>query len=660
MFLVALKICYNIIMHKKIIYSLKILIVLLIIALTTLVYFHQGDFTSVDLGRHLKNGQIIFTEPDILFKNVYSYIDADFPFINHHWLSGVIFWLLYLIGSFKILTLLNILLGVLTVLIIFKLTVKKSNFWLASLLMLPVILLLSERVDIRPEMFSYLFIAVTYYLLEDFRLTKATKKLIWFVPMFLIWVNLHIYFFIGLILIGLALAEQLILNFRNFNKIEFLKKFFYIFLACVIASLFNPNLLKGLIYPFNILKKYGYDIVENKSPFYLENLTINYNILIFKILLISLLISYILYVIIKKKINIYNLILVSGFTVFACLYIRNLPIFGLIVLPVIAQNLVVIINYPKLESVKYQVMFMFVAFTVYGLTLGLLIGDNLSVNKFFNKNLGLGMNAGSLESVKFYKNNNLTGPIFNNYDLGSALIFWLYPKEKIFVDNRPEAYKTESFNQVYIPMQNDVKKWQVYSEKYKINLIYFSHTDGTPWAREFLANKLHDATWPLIYFDNYTVIMVKDNSDNQPLILKYKIDETGFSLRIKELLKTANENEKIYLANLAVNYGRPDLAENIFQSILSIWPKDGKILAALGFLYSGGDKVETITKSLEYFNKAINNDYKLPALYNQMGLNYWKLLDYNEAKNMWRKALQLDSANETAKNYLKQAAELIK
>jgi len=661
-------------MPTKIIFSLKILIITATIALTALIYFQQGDFTSLDLGRHLENGKIVWSQPSVLFKNFYSYTEPNLAFINHHWFSGVIFYLFYLIGGFKILTLLNIMIGVLTVLIIFKLIVKKSNFIFAGALILPVILLLNERVDIRPEMFSYFFIAVTYYLVEDFRASGYTKKLIWLAPMFLLWVNLHIYFFIGLFLISLAVLEQIILHFKDFFKLESSKKFFYIALLSWAAALLNPNFIRGLIYPFNILKKYGYEIVENKSPFYLETLMINYDILIFKILLGFLILSFVLFIVSKRRaypvksgnagaklfngVNYYNLALAVFFSAFACLYIRNLPLFGFIILPIIAQNYFIIAGY--LKEKKVEIIILAAVSVIYIFTLSLIIYDNLGEKRFLNKNFGLGMNSASLDSIKFYRDNNLSGPIFNNYDLGSALIFWLYPSEKVFVDNRPEAYSIDFFSRIYKPMQEDSAKWQGLSDQYGINVIYFSHTDGTPWAGNFLTARLHDNNWPLVYFDDYTVIMLRNNEDNKVLIEKYKIDEEKFTARFNELLLAASENEKMHLADLAGAYSRVDLTENIYQTILAKRPEDAKILAALGFLSAGGNNREAVLKSINYFNKALDNGYKLPGVYNQLGLDYWNLADYSEAKSMWQKALGLDSNNEHARYYLNQANGLIK
>ena len=271
-----------------------------------MVYFQQNNFTSIDLGGHIKNGQIVWRQPDVLFKNLYSYTEPNFPFVNHHWLAGVIFWLLYLIGGFKILSVLNILLGVATILIAFKLAIKKSSFALAAVLALPVILLLSERIDIRPEMLSNLFIILVFYLLEDFRSTKSAKNLVWLLPIFLLWVNTHIYFFIGLFMISLAVLEQIIIKHKNFFQADYAKKLLYFALGSAAVCLINPNFWQGAAYPFSLTGRYGnfsenYEIVENKSPFYLENLTLNNNILLFKILLVLLAASFIVFL--AKKIK---------------------------------------------------------------------------------------------------------------------------------------------------------------------------------------------------------------------------------------------------------------------------------------------------------------------------------------------------------------------
>jgi len=62
---------------------------------------------------------------------------------------------------------------------------------------------------------------------------------------------------------------------------------------------------------------------------------------------------------------------------------------------------------------------------------------------------GFGLVQGNNQSAQFFIDNNIKGPLFNNYDIGGYLIYHFYPQEKVFTDNRPEAYSV-SFFEKYI------------------------------------------------------------------------------------------------------------------------------------------------------------------------------------------------------------------
>ena len=136
---------------------------------------------------------------------------------------------------------------------------------------------------------------------------------------------------------------------------------------------------------------------------------------------------------------------------------------------------------------------------------------------------GLEIPAGAAQGVEFVRQNNIKGPVFNNFDIGSFLIWKLYPEQKVFVDGRPEAYSTEFFRNIYKPMQEDPKMWKYYSEKYGINYIFFAHTDITPWARQFLLNISQDPNWLPIYKDGSVIIFLKRTPENSALTKKFEI-----------------------------------------------------------------------------------------------------------------------------------------
>ncbi len=58
-------------------------------------FFHPISAYNQDLGRHLLLGKIIWQTKHIPTTNLLSYTYPDFPFLNHHYLSEVMYYLLH-------------------------------------------------------------------------------------------------------------------------------------------------------------------------------------------------------------------------------------------------------------------------------------------------------------------------------------------------------------------------------------------------------------------------------------------------------------------------------------------------------------------------------------------------------------------------------------
>ena len=653
----------------------KIIILIGFICLVIIIFSQQIDFTRIDLGRHLENGKIVWQNPQVLFQNFYSYTQPSFVFINHHWLSGVIFYLLYSFGGFKLLIIFNILLALANFLLAFNLAKRKSNFYLSSLTALPAIYLLSERVEIRPEIFSYLLIIVIWTLIDNTSRDQNWRRLLWFIPLFIVWVNLHIYFFLGLTLIGLKICAEFISifiksagNFKNRFKTAWpvIKPWVISLGVSLVACLINPNTWRGLLYPLNIFKNYGYEIAENKSIFYLGHLMLNANFLLFKIIFGTLLVSWGLHFLFSRKLRLFDIFISLLFSALALFASRNLALFALVTLILIPTNFAKPYKYLKnIFFDKFPLVKEKLKIYLFGSFILLIVGsgfyfviDSSSYNSYIKNPLGFSLSNGNADSIKFFETNNLSGPIFNNYDIGSALIFWLFPREKVFVDNRPEAYSNDFFTKTYIPMQNNPAKWQEISQLYKLKTIYFSYTDGTPWAQLFLQQILNNPDWSLVYFDRSTVILLNKKLNDKSVIEKLSLKEKSFRDRLRSLVDNSNLKGKFYLASLAEYANQPLLAEEVYKGILIKYPDYNSALVSLGSLYSNSAQSADLVKSLKYFEAALNNDYKLPAIYNQIGLVDWKLGEYQKAETAWYSALKLERNNTSALYYLNQIKEL--
>ena len=393
---------------------------------------------------------------------------------------------------------------------------------------------------------------------------------------------------------------------------------------------------------------------------------INYNYSLFKGLLFLLILSWAAYFFFAKKLRLFDLFLTVFFSLLALFASRNLALFSLAAWILISSNLIWPLDFLKNKfwtfapDLKEKIRLALAGTLLLIILLGLisLMSDAQYNHKFIRGTLGWGLVAGSDDSAKFFKTNKLSGPIFNNYDLGSALIFWLYPQEKVFVDNRPEAYSSEFFTTVYKPMQINVLTWQDTVNKYQIKTVYFSHTDSTPWAREFLHQILTNNDWVLVYIDRYTVILLNRKLTDAATIKKLEINSVTFRQEVTSLVAQSNLKSKFDLADLALQANQTDLAENIYRDFLWLHPDNKTALVALGYLYSGSSDPTMLNKALTYFDWALKAGYRLPGVYNQIGLTNWQLGAYQKAKDAWTSALNLERRNTAALYYLNQVQRL--
>jgi len=645
--------------------------------LAAVIFFQPVHLTTSDLGRHLANGREVFSHPELLTSNFYSYTAPERPFVNHHWLAGLCYYSLFLLGGFPLLTIFNILLVLAAFWLAFRLAKRYAGFWLPAIMSVPVILLLSERVEIRPEIFSYFFIFLLWNWLETARRNKNYRQL-WRVPiLMLIWANTHIYFFAGLVLIAIYAAalfgekllswlatpgEQETVSWQAGLRLSFRasRPFWLAFLAAVLATLINPNTWRGLVYPFRILDNYGYEIAENKTVWFLQNINLSTNYQIFWVLLSISVLSIILAAFKFRK-NLVGILSLAFFGLLGLFAVRNISLFGLAFLVAASMNFSVLKDFPAF--VRFQILGRrlfpvagaLVFLSVVAASLYFFISP-LGQNRFLKTGHGWGVDEAGTGSARFFIEKGLSGPLFNNYDIGSALIFWLSDREKVFVDNRPEAYGEEFFNGVYRPLQQDEQAWKKFREQYGFRAIYFAYTDSTPWARQFISARLADPEWALVYFDPYALIMLpKEQAAEKGLAT---IDFWAFRQDLRAQSLSAGIGEQFNLATLAELAGQGDLAGEIYSRVLARYPDNTSALLSYSFYFSQQGSREGLQTALYYLNLAHQTGYDLPSFYNQRGLLYWNLDQPVEAVSNWRQALKKNKHDADALYYLEQVSDL--
>jgi hypothetical protein len=455
---------------------------------------HQVDLTAGDLGRHLKNGQLFFENGLIPKTNLYSYTYPDYPFINHHWGSGVLFYGIQRLVGFFGLSLAFIVMSLITLLAFFNLATKYSSFALAAPIAVIVFPVLITRHEVRPELFSYFFCGVFLQILWGYKHGKLGSRWLFLLPILeVFWVNLHIYFFIGVMLIGVYLFELLVILLtrkKQQNTLDQAKGLAVILLLTVLATCLSPAGISGAIYPFLILNEYGAPVIENYSIGAIlqegyEFLPLIYFGIVFGLVCVSW-----LYAVTRNRsgLSLGNFLLSVFFFTLAWSAIRNFALAAYFALPIAAVNLKSLLGEPGKPSSSPSMLKVSAVLAVIPLVLVI-----IKPAYFVSSNrgpIGLGLETTNDAAADFFLRENMQGPIFNNFDVGTYLIYHLYPGQRVFIDNRPEAYPVSFFQDVYIPVQLDEAKWKSLSNKYGFNVILFNHHDRSVWGEQFIIRRL--------------------------------------------------------------------------------------------------------------------------------------------------------------------------
>lgn len=616
-------------------------IVLLFIFVLSLL-IHTNINLDQDLGRHIKTGEIIWQTRSIPKTNLFSYANTDFPFINHHWGSEVVFYLLYKYFGILSISYIKIAIIFLAVLTVFYISLKISTLPI-SLISLTIFLpLLASRTDERPEIFGFLFFALFLAIFIKFKQDGYKGRAIWFLPFVqLLWTNMHITFIYGFLLIFLFLIDAFLNNGissqnADANKIHWrsmsksllkhngsdpaqggmtaesvspwilragaFKNLASIAILSLFLSLINPNGLSGLLYPLNVFKNYGYTIVENQNLFFLSGLTSNIFITIFwiqtAIITIVSLVS--LFLSLKNKSlqkDFFYMLFAACYLLLSILMLRNFPFFaftGVICLSFFIHNIL-----KNLQLKTYNLELISNLFLIFALSFFIfLVISNTFYNTFdLNKKFELRVESSYEKAVDFFIDNRLPGPVFNNFDIGGYLDYRLFelceergfeaswhPRvtkvwrgaacarrhvqaqliNKIFIDNRPEAYPIKFFE--------EYKNAQLYPEqmnklinKYKINSIIFSHTDGTDWGSSFVKAIKENKDYRIVYADSSTFIAVKNNLTNLPEDKKENFE--------KLVNETDDYLKLLQTARLLNTWSLPDLS---FKTLEKAYQKNPK------------------------------------------------------------------------------------
>lgn len=486
-----------------------------------LILLFQKDLAMLgDLGRHLKLGEIVLQCHCVPQTNLFSYTHPNFPIVNHEWLAEVILYLISKTFGLSGLLIFKMIVIITAATLLYRIALKKGSVYWVTIFSLLCITLFSLRFFVLPELFSYLFIAVFLFILEKYKTSKKISLLLLLPLLQVLWVNMHIYFILG-ISIYIFFTLENILQEKKLNR-----NLLLIGAALIFATLLNPSGIKGALLPFTFSHNYGFVVEENGNPFTIlspnsTNANIAYTlvlqIFVFEFLLGMFLIGLLLSKNQWKRLLHFGNGITGAFL--AANYTRCVSLFGILGFIPLIQICTSLEE--KLSKSVYEPMKNILKGA---LALGVFLVVGMHIKGVIDyKILWFGFEPSAEKAADFIKQTNLKGRIFNNYVVGNYLIYALYPKEHIYIDARPEAYPAPFFAD-YWRMMADEPFFNQQVKKYRINAVVFNVAFEDPIrSRPFLLRLLQNPDWVPVYGDGTVTIFVRNNEVNKAIINKYKI-----------------------------------------------------------------------------------------------------------------------------------------
>ena len=169
-----------------------------------LLALHLTPITNNDLFLHLKTGDLVLKTHSVPRVDDYSALARGRPYVAHEWLAGVVFRLVQGAFGFDGLVVLKVLVALGVALLLHAAARRLGASPAASIACLAFVMLLAAaRFMERPHIFTFLMTAAFLWLLA--RRRSGARAPLWaFVPLQVLWANLHGGFILGPLLVAAA------------------------------------------------------------------------------------------------------------------------------------------------------------------------------------------------------------------------------------------------------------------------------------------------------------------------------------------------------------------------------------------------------------------------------------------------------------------------
>jgi hypothetical protein len=174
-----------------------------------------------DLWMHLAAGRDLLGRKYDLRHDPYAFTTGGGPWVNHSWLSDVIFYGVYSLADGAGLVVFKALLVTLLAWVMLQVRRPGQSVWVPAACTAVALVAMSHRLLLQSTVISFLFLALTVYLLARERrpevipssrhpVTPSSRHFWLLPPLFALWANLDAWFFLGPLTLALYLLGEVV------------------------------------------------------------------------------------------------------------------------------------------------------------------------------------------------------------------------------------------------------------------------------------------------------------------------------------------------------------------------------------------------------------------------------------------------------------------
>ena len=483
----------------------------LTVAILFILLFAMATRTPVDTDTwwHLRSGAYQLEHRTVIGADLFSHTRFGEPWINHSWGSQIVMYVVYAVfggqglpgdGG-------NIGLALLTAALA---TGGMALVYLASpgsvYVRAFVVVLGAAAAAVfwspRPQMFTFFFSAVVYYLLHLYK-RQGLDRLWWIPVVMMIWGNMHGGFAIGFILmVGFVSGEVAgnlfdpggpdVIPWRGIGRLVLVM---VVSGAALVINPFGFGILRVPLETVNIGVLQDF-IEEWASPDFHQRQTWPFILLLLGALGVAGLS--------RERLDWTDLALVAGTAVMSLLAGRNIAVFAVVATPVMARHVDAFladhgwqirpVTRPSPAMARLNWVLLLVV-ALGGLAKVYVAVNPETVTEAQIKNL-------PVQAAEYINTERPAGLMFNSYNWGGYLMF-AAPGFPVFVDGRTDLYGDEFLSE-YLNVLLVSDGWRETLDKYGVSWVVIER-------RSVLARVLRDEPgWRAVYEDELAALFVRE------------------------------------------------------------------------------------------------------------------------------------------------------